>query len=129
LDEWVKQNPTLRQKTESRRLTVKMLPEVTEELFEKIYKATPWNLRGIKSVKPLPDFKLAIVWTDGLTDTLDVERAFSRTKDLSKLRGKKAFDKVKPSAGGNHVKFPVKGFKFPADRIWIDCRLQDMYPE
>jgi hypothetical protein len=58
-----------------------------------------------------------------------MERAFGRTKDLIKLRGKKAFNKVKVTPGGSYVKFPIKGFKIPTDRIWIDCRLQDMYPE
>ena len=108
---------------------MKLLPIVTEEIYRKIEKVNPWDLQSVKSVKPLPDFKLAIVWSDGSTDTLDVERAFARTVDLSKLRGKKAFDKVKVTKCGHFIKFPTKGYKFPDDRIWIDCRLQDMYPE
>jgi hypothetical protein len=107
----------------------KIFPEVTEKILNFITSVDAWNNRNIEDVKPMDGLKLYIQWKGGRKDVLDVEPAFARDPDLKFLREESFFKQVRLVMGGLLLQFPLKGFEVPADRIWIDCRLQDMFAD
>ena len=131
--EFYRLNPYLKSKTESKDAgRPKMakrykLPEVTEELAMKLYAKYPEDNRGFKKVKPGKGTLLHITWSDGHKDVLDMALALERDPEVELFKDRKFFEKVRISDHGVYLKWPKRGFKFPDDRIWLDCRLQELY--
>ena len=103
------------------------LPEFTEGVFWRIHPRHPWNNVHIKEIQPLDDLRLHIKWKNGKEDVWDLELTFSRSSNFKLLQDPEFFKKVRLKPGGFFVKWPKKGFTVPADRIWYDCRHQDLY--
>lgn len=55
----------------------------------------------VKEVKPLPDFQLAVIFTDGEKKQYDVKPLFSKWEAFSALKTVKGlFEQVRVDAGG-----------------------------
>ena len=73
----------------------------------------------IRSVYPLPEYKLCVIFREGVTKIFDVKPLFKRWEIFNELKDITLFNSVYPSLGGTGVVWN-KDIDLSCDSLWKD---------